>query len=120
MRKFLILAVLVGAAVFGAVSLANAGSGSVSAKNPQFALRYLFDDVNLPPKETKGHTFKCPTSWHPVSGLFEPDSRRVVTTFDGPTSERNWRVRVRNEGHTKASVTLGTVCEKGLPLTAPQ
>jgi hypothetical protein len=120
MRKFLILTVLVGAAVFAAVSLANDGSGSraanVSAKSSR-ALRYLFADVNLTPNETAGRAFKCPKKWHPVSGLFEPDSDEVVTAFDGPISARKWRVRVRNEGHTQASVTIGAVCEKGLPIT---
>lgn len=149
MRKFLILAVLVGAAVFAAVSLANTGPGSrgqtqlpgeaktldahpmtaaqgkalgvkASAKNSQFALRYLFADINVGPGQTEGGAIPCPgKNWHPVSGLFATDSARVVTAYDAPISTRKWAIFVRNEG-TKTKVTVGAVCEKGLPLTAPQ
>jgi hypothetical protein len=118
-RKFLILAVLVGAAVFAAVSLANAGSANVSEKSSRFGLRYKFADVTLGRHETKARAFRCPKGWHPVSGLFNPDSDDVVTTADAPVTERKWRVRVRNDGATQANVTVGAVCEKGLPLTAP-
>lgn len=147
MRKFLILAVLVGAAVFAAVSLANPGSGSTSqtqlpgeaktldahpmtaaqgkvlgvksAKGSKFALRYLFADINVGPGQTKGGTIKCPgKNWHPVSGLFATDSNRVVTASDAPISTRKWAIFVRNEG-TQTKVTVGAVCEKGLPVTAP-
>ena len=144
MLKYLILAVLVGAAVFAGVSLANTGSGSTSqpqfpgeaktldaqmttvqgkalggkaaAKRRRFGLRYLFADINVPAGQTKGREFKCPKKWHPVSGLFSTDSKRVVTASDAPTSEREWAVFVRNEG-TQTTVTVGAVCEKGLPLT---
>jgi anaerobic selenocysteine-containing dehydrogenase len=115
-RKFIVLAVLVGAAVFTAVSLANTGPANVSAKSSQFKLRYLFADVNLTPNETDGQGFRCPKGWHPVSGLFNPDSDDVVTAADAPVSQRKWRVRVRNEGNKKATVTIGAVCEKGLAL----
>ena len=147
MRKYLILGVLVAAAVFAAVSLANTGPGSMSqtqlpgeaktldvhpmttaqgkvlgvnaasAKGSKFALRYLFADINVGAGETKGGTIKCPgKNWHPVSGLFATDSNRVVTASDAPVSERKWAVFVRNEG-TQARVTVGAVCEKGLPVT---
>ena len=116
MRKFLVVAVLVAAAVFTAVSLANTGPTNVSAKGSQFMLRYKFADVTLTPNETEGHGFRCPKNWHPVSGLFNPDTKKVVSVADAPVSERKWRVRVRNEGNKKANVTIGAVCEKGLPL----
>ena len=145
MRKFLILAVLVGAAVFAAVSLANTGSGSTSqtqlpgepktldahpmtmaqskalgvkaaAKRHRFALRYLFADINVGAGQTKGGAIRCPKKWHPVSGLFFSDSNRVVTASDAPISTRAWAVFVRNEG-TQTRVTVGAVCEKGLPVT---
>ena len=149
MRKFLILTVVVGAAVFTAVSLANDGSGSViqaqvpgdvktldahrmtttqgkalgvnaaSAKRSRFGLRYLFVEFNLAPGETKGRAIRCPRRWHPVSGLFFADSKRVVTLSDAPTSPRTWAVFVRNEGG-QTSATVGAVCEKGLPITAPR
>jgi hypothetical protein len=125
MRKFLILAVVVGAAVFTAVSLANDGSGSkalgakASAKHRRFALLYQFHNVNVAPGETKGGAIKCRKKWHPVSGFFEPDSEGVVPTFDGPVSKRKWRIRVFNEGSTQATVTVGAVCEKGLPIPPP-
>jgi len=116
-RKFIVLAVLVGAAVFTAVSLGNTGpAANDSAKSSQFKLRYLFADVNLTPNETEGHGFKCPKGWHPVSGLFNPDSDDVVTAANAPVSQRKWRVRVRNDGNKKATVTIGAVCVKGLPL----
>jgi hypothetical protein len=143
-RKFLILAVLVGAAVFTAVSLANGGSGSgsqaqfpgeaktvdghrmttaqakalrvnASATSSRFGLRYLFVDINLAPGETKGRAIRCPRRWHPVSGLFFADSKRVVTASDAPTSKRTWAVFVRNEG-SQTGATVGAVCEKGLPI----
>ena len=148
MRKFLILAVLIGAAVFAAVSLANAGSGSVmqtqipgeaktldahpmttaqgkalginaSANRPRFGLRYLFAEVNLAPGATDGGAIRCPKKWHPVSGLFATDSTRVVTASDSPVSTRKWAVFVRNEANIQASVTVGAVCEKGLPILSP-
>jgi len=147
MRKFLILAVLIGAAVFAAVSLANVGSGSTpsqvpgeaktldthgmttaqgkalgvnaSAKGSKFGLRYLFADVNLAPGATDGGAIRCPKKWHPVSGLFATDSTRVVTASDSPISTRKWAIFVRNEANTQASVTVGAVCEKGLPVLAP-
>jgi hypothetical protein len=144
-RKFLILAVLVGAAVFTAVSLANTGSGSeiqaqvpgeaktldahpmttaqgkalgvnASAKRSKFGLRYLFADLNLTPGETDGGAIRCPKKWHPVSGLFATDSKRVVTASDAPISKRKWAIFVRNEGITQVTVTVGAVCEKGLPV----
>jgi len=144
MRKFLILAVLVGAAVFAAVSLANTGSGSTtqiplpgeaktldahpmtaaqgkalgvkaSAKRSRFKLLYFFADINhLAPGETDGGEIKCRKKWHPVSGLFASDSGDVVTAADAPTSMRKWAVFVRNEGNTETTATVGAVCEKGL------
>jgi hypothetical protein len=145
MRKLLILAVLVGAAVFAAVSLANTGSGSTSqtqlpgeaktlnthpmtasqgkalgvkasAKRSKFGLRYLFADINVAAGQTKGGAIRCPKKWHPVSGLFFTDSNRVVTASDAPVSLRKWAIFVRNEG-TQTMVTVGAVCEKGLPVT---
>jgi hypothetical protein len=144
-RKFLILAVVVGAAVFAAVSLANSGSGSTSqtqlpgeaktldahpmttaegkalgvkasAKRSKFALRYLFADINVAAGEINGGEIKCPKKWHPVSGLFASDSGEVVTAADAPTSTRKWAVFVRNEGNAAALATVGAVCEKGLPV----
>ncbi len=144
MRKFLILAVLVGAAIFTAVSLANTGSGSTiqvqlpgeaktldahqlttargkavganaSAVRSKFGLVYLFDDVNLAPGETDGGALRCPKKWHPVSGLFSSDSNQVVTATDAPISQRKWAVFVRNEANTGEMATIGAVCEKGLP-----
>jgi hypothetical protein len=147
MRKYVILAVLVGAAVFAAVSLANTGSGSTSqtqlpgevkaldahpmttaegkalgvkasAKRSKFALRYLFADINVGAGQTKGGAIKCPgKKWHPVSGLFSSASNRVVTASDMPVSLRKWAIFVRNEGASQAKVTVGAVCEKGLPVT---
>jgi hypothetical protein len=146
-RKFLILAVLVGAALFAAVSLANTGSGntgqtqlpgeaktldahrmttaqgkalgvSAPAKGSKFGLLYFFADINVGPGQTKGGSIKCPKKWDPVSGLFFTDSNRVVTASDAPISQRKWAIFVRNEG-TQAKVTVGAVCEKGLPVTAP-
>ena len=146
MRKFLVLAVLVAAAVFAAVSLANTGSGSTSqtqlpgeaktldahpmttaqgkalgvkaaAKRHRFALRYLFADINVAAGQTKGGTIRCPKKWHPVSGLFFTDSNEVVTATDAPASERKWGIFVRNEGTQTTTVAVGAVCEKGLPLT---
>lgn len=148
MRKFLVLAVLVGAAVFTAVSLANAGSGSViqaqvpgevktldahrlttaqgkalgvnaSAKGSQFELRYLFADVKLAPGETDGGAISCPKKWHPVSGLFTSDSNGVLSASDAPISQRKWAVFVFNQANTQAKVTIGAVCEKGLPVSSP-
>jgi hypothetical protein len=120
MRKFIVLAVLVGAAVFAAVSLASTDQGKVPAASvsatSSLGLRYLFVDVNLARNETVGHTFKCPQGWHPVSGLFNPDSNDVVSAVNAPTSQRKWRVRVRNEGHGQTKATIGAVCVKGLPL----
>jgi hypothetical protein len=87
-----------------------------TAKSSQFMLRHKFADVTLTPNETEGHGFKCPKKWHPVSGLFNPDTNDVVTVADAPVSERKWRVRVRNEGNKKTNVTIGAVCEKGLRL----
>ena len=148
MRKYLILAVLVGAAAFTAVSLANTGPGSTSqtqlpdepktldahqmtaaegkalgvkasAKQSKFALRYLLADINVGAGQTKGGTIKCPgKKWHPVSGLFATGSNRVVTASDAPVSTHKWAIFVRNEG-TQTGVTVGVVCEKGLPVTAP-
>jgi hypothetical protein len=143
--KFLILAVLVTAAVFAAVSMASTGSGSTiqvqlpgeakmvdghpmptaqaealavnaSATSSRFGLRYLFADVNLGPGKTKGRAIRCPRRWHPVSGLFFADSKRVVTLSDAPTSKRTWAVFVRNEGNTQTGATVGAVCEKGVPI----
>jgi hypothetical protein len=118
-RKFIILAVLAGAAVFTAVSLASTDQGKAPGANVSAAsslgLRYLFAEVNLAQNQTDGHTFKCPQGWHPVSGLFNPDSNEVVTAADAPTSQRKWRVLVRNEGQAQAKVTIGAVCVKGLP-----
>jgi hypothetical protein len=148
MRKFLILAVAVGAAVFTAVSLANDGSGSTipqvpgemktldahrmttglgkalgakaSAKHSRFKLLYFFHDVHVPPGETRGGKISCrKKKWHPVSGLFEPDRGGVVPAFDGPVSKRKWGIFVFNEGSTEATVLIGAVCEKGLPIPPP-
>jgi hypothetical protein len=120
MRKFIVLAVLVGAAVFAAVSLASTDQRKDPAANASatssLGLRYLFADVNLAKNQTDGHTFKCPQGWHPVSGLFNPDSNEVTTAFNAPTSQRKWRVRVRNDGNSQTKVTIGAVCVKGLPL----
>lgn len=133
MRKFLILAVLVGATVFAAVSWASTNSGSptresgdataqrearatVSGQRPRFGLRYLFAEVNLGPNETAGRVFRCPRRWHPLSGLFVPDSNEVVTAADGPVSQRKWLVRVRHDGGGQTKVTIGAVCARGLPI----
>jgi len=146
-RKLLILAVVVGGAVFTAVSLANDGSGSAipqvpgemktldahpmttgqgkalgakaSTKRRRFALLYQFHDVNVPPGETRGGAIKCRKTWHPVSGFFEPDSDGVVPAFDGPITKRKWGIFVFNEGTTQATVLVGVVCEKGLPIPPP-
>jgi hypothetical protein len=120
MRKILILAVLVGAAAITAVSLANPGSGSVTAnaaaKGSAFGLRYKFaDPIDLSRNEADGRVLKCPKGWHPVSGLFDSTSNDVVAVEDAPASQRAWAVRVRNEG-PEVSVTIGAVCVKGLPL----
>jgi hypothetical protein len=106
MWKYVILAVLVGAAVFAAVSLASGGSGSGSqaqflgemktvdghpmatakgnalgvkaaAKGHRFGLRYLFAEFNLAADQTKGRVIRCPKKWHPVSGLHFADSNQV-------------------------------------------
>ena len=145
MRKFTILVVLIGAAVFAAVGLASAGSGGTtqpqlpgeaktldahrmttaegkdlgfkaSAKRSRFGLVYLFAEINLTPGKTKGGALRCPRRWHPVSGLFASDSNQVVTASDAPTSTRKWAVFVRNEGSTTVKATIGAVCEKGLPV----
>jgi hypothetical protein len=146
-RKFFVLAVLIGAAAFTAVSFANAGSGSViqaqvpseaktldahrltmaqgkalgvkaSKKGSGFKLRYLFADVNVAPRETGGGAIKCPKKWHPVSGLFSSDTNEVVTVSDAPISKRKWAVFVLNQSsNTDATVTIGAVCEKGLPIS---
>ena len=136
---------LVGAAVFTAVRLANAGSGSViqaqvpgqaktldahrlataqgkalgakaSAKGSGLKLRYLFADVNVPSRETNGGAIKCPKKWHPVSGLFTSDSDGVVAASDAPISKRKWAVFVLNQTNRDATVTIGAVCEKGIPI----
>ena len=147
MRKIPILAVLVGAAVFTAVSLANDDSGSViQAQVPgeaktldahrlttaqskaggsdttthgsfKFGLRYLFADVKVAPGATDGGAIKCPKKWNPVSGLFSSDSDGVVAASDAPISTRKWAVFVLNQTNTEATVTIGAVCESGLPLT---
>ena len=146
MRKIPILAVLIGAAVFAAVSLANDDSGSViqaqvpgeaktldahaattargealrasaSAKGSGLALRYLFADVKVAPGDTDGGAIKCPKKLTPVSGLFTSDSDGVLAASDAPISSRKWAVFVLNETNTEATVTIGAVCEKGLPLT---
>ena len=148
MRKFIVLSVLVGAAVFAAISMARNGSESTtraqlpgeaktldahpmtaaqgkalgvkaSVKRHRFGLRYLFADVNVAPGQTDGGTIRCPKKWHPVSGLFATDSKRVVTASDAPVSTRKWAIFVRNEGSTQVTVTVGAVCEKGLPVFAP-
>jgi hypothetical protein len=144
-RKFLILAVLVGAAVFTAVSLANSDSKSAiqpqlpgkaktlnahrmtttqgkalgvkaSANGSKLGLKYLFSDFDVAPGQTRGGAIKCPKKWHPVSGLFATDSRQVVTASDAPISQRKWGIFVRNEANTGAKVTVGAVCVKGLPV----
>jgi hypothetical protein len=148
MRKFLILTVVVGAAVFTAVSLANDGSGSAipqvpgeiktldahrmttakgkalgvkaSARRSRFKLLYFFRNVNVTPGQTNGGAFRCPKEWHPVSGMFEPDTDGVVPAFDGPLSRRRWAIFVFNEGTAQATVLVGTVCEKGLPIPPPR
>jgi hypothetical protein len=145
MRKLLILAVLAGAAVFAAISLANTGSGGVmraqlpgeaktldahpattaqgktlgvsASKGSGFALRYLFADVKVAPGKTDGGAIKCPKKWSPVSGLFASDSDGVVAVSDAPTSTRKWSVFVLNQTNTEATVTIGAVCEKGLPVS---
>src|SRR5215207_2917859 len=143
MRKFLILAVLVGAAIFAAVSLANTGSESTtqvqlpgeaktldahpmttaegkalgakaSAKRSRFKLLYHVAEISVGPGETDGGEIRCRKKWHPVSGLFATDSTRVVTASDTPVSKRGWAIFVRNEGSTGAAVAVGAVCEKGL------
>jgi hypothetical protein len=132
-RKFLILAVLVGGMVFAAISFASTNSGSasqesaaataqdkaratVAGQRQRFGLRYLFAEVNLGPNETGGRVFRCPRRWHPLSGLFVPDSNEVVSAADGPVSQRKWLVRVRHDGGGQAKVTIGAVCAKGLNL----
>ena len=120
MRKILIVAVLVGTAAITAVSLANPGSGSVTANaaatGSQFGLRYKFDDIDLSRNEVDGRLLKCPKKgWHPVSGLFDSTSNDVVAVQDAPATQRAWVVRVRNDG-PDVSVTVGVVCVKGLPM----
>lgn len=146
MRQILIVTVLAGAAVFTAVSLANTGSeGVIQAQVPgvaktlaaqpataaegkalgisasaksSLALRYLFADVKVAPRETNGGAIKCPKKWNPVSGLFTSDSDAVVAVSDAPISTRKWAVFVLNQdANTEATVTIGAVCVKGLPLT---
>jgi hypothetical protein len=147
MRKFLILAVLVGATAFTAISLASSGSGDqvalpgkaktldahrmstaagnvlglkASAKRSRFGLVYLFADINnLAADETDGGRIRCPRKFHPVSGLFFTESDEVVTATDAPVSTRAWAVFVRNEGGSPTSATVGAVCEKGLRITPP-
>ena len=144
MRKFVILAVLVGAAVFAAVSFANNGSGrttqiplpgeaktlnahpmttaegkalgfKASVKRRRFGLLYFFAPINhLAPGETDGGTIGCRKKWHPVSGLFASDSGEVVTVADAPNSTREWAIFVHNEGNTETTAIVGAVCEKGL------
>jgi hypothetical protein len=146
MRRIVGLAVVVGVAAFTAASLANPGSGGViqaqvpavaktlaarpattaqgrtlgvsaSAKS-SLGLRYLFADVKVPPRETGGGAIKCPKKWNPVSGLFSSDSDAVVAVSDAPVSTRKWAVFVVNQDpNTEATVTIGAVCEKGLPVT---
>jgi hypothetical protein len=148
-RKFLILAVVVGAAVITAVSLANTGSGSTiqaqlpgeaktldahrmttaqskalgvkaSARRSKFGLVYLFAEINVAPGETNGGAIRCPgKKWHPVSGLFGTDSNEVVTATDAPITMRRWAVFVRNEGNIQVPVVVGAVCEKGLRFPPP-
>jgi len=146
MRKILIPIVLVGVAVFTAVSVAKPGSDGgfqaqvpgeaktldahpattaqgkalgvdASAKGSQFGLRYLFADLTLAPGETSGGAIKCPKKWHPISGLFFTASDGVTTASDAPVSTRKWGIFVFNQATTEAMVTVGAVCEKGLPLT---
>jgi hypothetical protein len=147
-RKLAVVAALAGVAALAAVSLASAGSGTavrpqlpgeaktldahqvtgaqgkalgatVAAKSSKFALRYLFADLNVSSGETDGGAIKCPKNWHPVSGLWIPGSEGVVNAASAPVSERKWAVFVLNEGPQRVKVTVGAVCEKGLPLTAP-
>ena len=138
MRKILVLAVLGGTAVFAAVSLANSGSGgairvqvpgevktldahrvSPSGKDSKLGLVYVFADVTIAPRETGGGAVKCPKKWHPVSGLFTSDSD-VVLASDAPISERKWAVFVLNQSsNAEATVTIGAVCVKGLPIPPP-
>ncbi len=136
MRNAVILVVLVGVAAFTAVSLANSSSGgairaqvpgevktldadrvSASGNDSKLGLAYLFTDVDVGPRETNGGAVKCPKKSHPVSGLFTSDSDEVVLASDAPISERKWAVFVLNQSsNTDAAVTIGAVCEKGLPL----
>ena len=143
MGKFLTLAVVVGAAVFAAVSLANTGSGGTtqpplpfepktldahpmttaqgkplgfkaSGKHRRFGIRYLFAEDRVPARMLGGGAIKCPKKWHPISGLFSTDSNRVVSAGDAPLSKRKWVVIVRNEASAPTDVGVGAVCEKGL------
>ncbi len=131
----LALAGLVGAAVFAVVGLANSGSGSVSqaqvptevktldaqasAKGSRFGLLYNFAEVDVGPGETDGGAIKCRKGWHPVSGLFSSESDGVLAARDAPISKRKWQVFVFNQGSTEATVAIGAVCEKGLPIPPP-
>ena len=116
-RTLSIVAVLLGAAGFAAVSLADDRSGSaVTSKDSNPAMRYVFSDVKVSAGDTGGRAIKCPKKWHPVSGLFTSDSSKVVSTSSAPVSERKWSVSVRNEGTEQASVTIGAVCVTGIPI----
>jgi hypothetical protein len=135
MRKFLVPATLVGAAVFTVAGLANSGSGSVSraqvpnetrtldaqasAKGSQFGLLYHFTEIKVAPGETDGGAIRCRKGWHPVSGLFSSDSDGVLAARDAPVSTRKWAVFVFNQGTSQATVTIGAVCEKGLSIAPP-
>ncbi len=131
----LILAGLVGAAMFAVVGLANSGSGGLSqaqvptevktldakasAKGSRFGLLYNFTEVDVAPGETDGGAIKCRKGWHPVSGLFDSESDGVLAARDAPVSKRKWAVFVFNQGSTEATVAIGAVCEKGLPIPPP-
>jgi hypothetical protein len=132
-----ILTVLGAGTVFAAVSLANTGSrGAIRAQVPgeaktlaahrvspsgkaKLGLVYMFSDIEVAAGETNGGAIKCPKNWHPVSGLFSSESDGVLAASDAPTSERKWAVFVLNQGTSKVAVTIGAVCEKGLPITQP-
>jgi hypothetical protein len=135
MRKFLMPATLVGAAVFTVVGLANSGSGNVtqalvpseartldaraSAKGSGLKLLYHFTEVDVESGETDGGAIKCRKKWHPVSGLFTSESDGVLAARDAPVSQRKWAVFVFNQGSDEATVTIGAVCEKGLAFPPP-
>jgi hypothetical protein len=132
MRKFLMPAALLGAALFTVGGLANSGSGTVTrAQVPAEAktldtkasakgsLLYNFTEVKVAAGETDGGAIKCRKGWHPVSGLFSSESDGVLAARDAPVSTRKWAVFVLNQGPRQATVTIGAVCEKGLEIPPP-